>query len=193
LLPVRRHLGSPILRIANRLDGLPFRHVFGNHGIEPALVSAAGTTLVGEWVRLVELRLEGWPGIEIEDKTHSLTVHYRHARDRSRARVAITSAVRELRGARPIGGTEAISLIPKSGANKGVALQYARQLCGCDKVIYVGDDTTDEDAFGSAPPDRLLGIRIGAHDRSRSSFRLYSQRDIDAFLLTLLNVRGVAG
>jgi trehalose-6-phosphatase len=63
---------------------------------------------------------------------------------------------------------------------------------GCDKVIYVGDDETDEDAFAAAAPQSLLAIRIGTEGRSRARYRLKDQRHIDAFLAALLAFRPVS-
>lgn len=62
-------------------------------------------------------------------------------------------------------------------------------LLACDAIIYIGDDDTDEDAFRSATPDRLLAIRIGAKRRSRAHHWLKSQAEVDAFLQALLSLR----
>src|SRR5690606_14160108 len=97
---------------------------------------------------------------------------------------------RQLPDVRAIGGTEAINLLPHGGPNKGVALQQARKLFACDTAVYVGDDGTDEDAFCSGPPERLLGIRVGTGGRSAASYRLRSQEEIDDLLEALLQYRG---
>jgi trehalose-6-phosphatase len=55
--------------------------------------------------------------------------------------------------------------------------------------MYVGDDDTDEDAFASAPADRLLSIRVGSHGVTRARYRLRTQRDIDLLLQHLLHCR----
>ncbi len=78
----------------------------------------------------------------------------------------------ELSDVRTVGGAKAINLLPRGGADKGVAVQQARRMFACDTVIYVGDDDTDEDAFASAPPDRLLSIRVGARGATQARYRL---------------------
>ena len=88
-----------------------------------------------------------------------------------------------------IGGTEAFNLVPRGAPHKGEALERARRLLACDKAIYVGDDETDEDAFAAARSDRLLSVRIGNVRRSRATYRLKDQRQIDRFLRTLLALR----
>ena len=125
----------------------------------------------------------------IEDKKYSVTVHYRHARNKNRVVEAIGDAVRELPDVRTVGGAKAINLLPRGGANKGVAVQRARHMFACDTVIYVGDDDTDEDAFVSAPPERLLSIRVGARGPTKAQYRLHSQRDVDRLLQQLLHFR----
>ncbi len=74
-------------------------------------------------------------------------------------------------------------------ANKGVALRRALEITACDTAIYVGDDETDEDAFGALKPEKLLSIRIGRSDASRASYHLDAQRSIDLFLHALADAR----
>ena len=56
----------------------------------------------------------------------------------------------------------AFTLVAREGWDKGMVVQLARSVFCCDRVIYVLDDDTDEDAFTCARPERLLGIRVGA-------------------------------
>ena len=46
-----------------------------------------------------------------------------------------------------------------------------------------------EDAFASAPPDRLLTIRVGTRRPSAAQYRLRGQTDIDRLLEVLLELR----
>ena len=82
-----------------------------------------------------------------------------------------------------------MSLLPQDGAHKGIALQNARRLFACDLAVYVGDDNTDEDAFGSAAADRLLSIRVGPAPGSRATYRLRRQVEIDDLLRAFLELR----
>ena len=96
---------------------------------------------------------------------------------------------RTLPDVRIICGAAAVNLLPKDGANKGVALRRALEITACDTAIYVGDDDTDEDAFGALKPEQLLSIRIGRSDASRARFHLESQSSIDLFLAALAEAR----
>jgi trehalose 6-phosphate phosphatase len=175
--------------VTARVSSAPVWHVAGNHGLEPWGEQAAYVARVRNWVRKLHRRLAALDGVTIEDKTYSLTIHYRRAKQKDRAKRAVASALRTLRGARVIGGSEAFNLVPRGAPHKGEALERARRLLACDTAIYVGDDETDEDAFAAARSDRLLSVRIGNARRSRATYRLKDQRQIDRFLRALLALR----
>jgi trehalose 6-phosphate phosphatase len=175
--------------LMQRVGPIPVFHLAGNHGMEPWGEHPTYAARVQQWVRRLTDQLASQAGVTVEDKRYSVTIHYRHARHRRRALAAIRIAVRALRGARALGGRDAISIVPREAPTKGVALERARRLLACDTAIYVGDDETDEDAFVAAGPDRLLAIRIGGRRRTRAPYLLKTQGEIDAFLQALLAFR----
>lgn len=179
--------------IARRLHGVPLRQVFGNHGIEPLWTTATGAALVRRWSDRLRAQLASWRGVEIENKTYSLAIHYRGAANQRRAQHAIAAAISDLAGARAIAGRAAVNLIPSRGANKGVALRRACRAARCSRAIYVGDDGTDEDAFAALVPGGVLGIRVGARRGSLACLSLSTQRNIDAFLEVLITLQTPAG
>ncbi len=180
--------GRALADLTRRLSGIPLWSVFGNHGLEP-VAEGADTNPTRDWMQQLRERLPGTPGLVIEDKGHSVTIHYRQVRDKAAARAAIQQAMMGLTDVRALGGIEAISILPREGRHKGAALQQARRQFACDVAIYAGDDETDEDAFGSAPAGQLLSIRVGRTADSKARFCLESQGDIDALLATLLTLR----
>ena len=181
--------GRALDDLSERLAGVPVWYLFGNHGLEPPPPGTVSPTPASEWARELERRLPEDPGIVIEDKRYSLTIHYRNARDKRRAVEAIDRVVARLPDVRALGGAEAVSLLPRGGGNKGVALQQACRWFACDSAIYVGDDATDEDAFSSTYPEKLLTIRVGAAADSHARFHLASQDEIDSLLEILVDVR----
>lgn len=181
--------GRMLADIEQRVQDIPLWYVFGNHGFEPVRQDTPLTGRTAAWLRTLREQLPAQPGIVIEDKSHTLTIHYRAAPDRESAAAAIGRAVQSLTDARVVGGAEAVNVLPRGGADKGVALQRAMQLFACTTAIYAGDDDTDEDAFRAATPDRLLGVRIGRSERSSAGFYLEHQTDIDAFLRILVDLR----
>jgi trehalose 6-phosphate phosphatase len=175
--------------LRRRLRDIPVREVFGNHGVEPCDAAGAYGARVREWVRQLRRQLARHQGIRIEDKVYSVSVHYRQARQPRRALAAIRAAVRDLHGARLLAGKRVVNLIPRGAPDKGGALERAMGALGCDRVIYLGDDETDEDAFGALGPRRMLAIRVGTKRASRARYWLRSQLEIDAFLEALAALR----
>jgi trehalose 6-phosphate phosphatase len=181
--------GRPLDDLTRRLRRIPVWHLVGDHGFEPWGETREASAHVRGWVSQLRERLPVRKGLVIEQKRHSVTVHYRHVRDKRHVLPLLAEAVRELPHVRAIGGAEALNLIPGGGPNKGVALQQARRVFACDTAIYVGDDDTDEDAFASAEGDRLLSIRVGSKHPSVAHYRLRGQADVDALLELLLELR----
>jgi trehalose 6-phosphate phosphatase len=179
--------------LAARIGSLPIVHLAGNHGLEPWAPYEEYRAQVQGWIRQLTARLAHVPGIVVEDKSYSVTVHYRNARHPRLAASAIRRALRTLRGARSLGGDHAVALVPRGAPTKGAALERVCRLFASDSAIYVGDDHTDEEAFSVWPADRLLAIRIGLHGRSRARYGLRNQREIDELLRVLLAMRPPRG
>ena len=181
--------GRALSDISARVADIGARTVFGNHGLERTGGKSSPLAAVHGWADRLREQLSGHEGVFVEDKTHSLSVHYRAAADHERALEFILPIVRALPDVRVICGAAAVNLLPKDGANKGVALRRALEETGCPRAIYVGDDDTDEDAFGALEPERLLAIRIGPSCESRASYHLDSQESIDQLLQALIDLR----
>ncbi len=182
--------GRALADISGRVGDIGVRHVFGNHGLEwSGGKSRPPRAQVHGWVDQLRERLSGHPGVFVEDKTHSLSVHYRLAPDNERALQFILPVVRTLPDVRIISGAAAVNLLPSHGANKGVALRRAFEETGCEKAMYVGDDDTDEDAFGALKRELLLSIRIGASCTSKAKYHLDAQESIDLLLQALIDAR----
>lgn len=182
--------GRKLDDVTRLLDRIPVWYVFGNYGHEAVGSSPPPPSNVRDWAkRLTEDLPQHHRGVVIEEKKYSVTIHYRRVRDKRRALDAINDAVAQLSDARAVNSPQAVTLMPHGGPNKGVALQQARRLFACDTAVYIGDDDTDEDAFVSDDPSRLLSIRVGSRARSRARFRLTRQSQIDMLLRTLLTLR----
>lgn len=181
--------GRPLDDLTKLLSGIPGWHLVGDHGFEASGHRRSQAPHVRDWVDVLHERLPARLGLSVEEKKHSVTIHYRHVRGKQRALEAIANAVGHLRNVRALRGAEAVTLLPYGGPHKGVALQQVCGVFGCETAIYVGDDDTDEDAFASAASDRLLSIRIGTRGASLARYRIRSQREVDTLLTTLLELR----
>jgi trehalose 6-phosphate phosphatase len=181
--------GRALADIAQRLQHIPLWYVFGNHGSEPASTPTP-TDRTDEWVELLTRRLPKDPAVTIENKGHSVTVHYRGASQRATLRREIVEIASTLPDVRVVGGREAVNLLRRNAPDKGWALRYALRAFACDAAIYVGDDDTDEDAFRALSRDRMLSVRIGCpRTRTNAHYYLESQREVDTLLERLIALR----
>jgi trehalose 6-phosphate phosphatase len=181
--------GRSVRDVERRVGGLGLRAIIGNHGLEPWRATRELELVVERWRELLDRLLAGLPGVEIEDKTYSLAVHYRRSRQKKRARTAILLALGQLDGVRLIGGKQVVNAVPIGAPHKGMALERERDHLGCDTALFVGDDETDEDVFALERPGRLVTVRVGTLGDSQASYCLRSQTEIDDLMERLIALR----
>lgn len=143
---------------------------------------------------LLELKkaLRGIKGIIVEDKGATLSLHYRCAESSKVARVKrIFHKLAESWPKSKIKITEGkkvFEIRPKVKWDKGEAVRWLLKHLGFQKgdcPIYIGDDTTDEDAF-KVLAGKGVTIKVGS---TKNSLAQESLKDIEAvykFLETLL-------
>ena len=147
--------------MAGRLAGARPKYVVGNHGLEPEGAALAPRGCSTRRARCSRRLLEVIPGLELEDKRFSLSVHYKRARRRSAARTAVWTALESLETpVRVVPGIEVFNVLPLEGPTKGDALLSLVASEGAERALYAGDDTTDEDVF-RIPPLRAAGDGAG--------------------------------
>lgn len=176
--------------VAPRLGDARVKYLIGNHGLEPGrdLSEFAGEIAL---VRpQLELALSHCQGVELEDKIYSLAVHYRKSRQKRQARSAIRDAVLALPLAmRIVTGKLVVNVVPERAANKGDALLELREQEAANTAFYIGDDVTDEDVFTIDQPGRLFTVRVGRSKVSAAKYFLRDQREMDALLAKLVELR----
>ncbi len=136
---------------------------------------------------LLELYVDRTPGSFVEEKSYSLSWHYRKAD----ARLASVRA-KELKedlinltenlGVRVLEGSKVIE-IKDAGVNKGRAVSRWLARKTWDFILAVGDDWTDEDMF-DVLPDSAYSIMVGL-SASKARFNVDSQQDIRELLKEL--------
>lgn len=174
--------------VCERLAGIPLREVFGNHGVEPWFASNLDLELLQRWLSCLTRDLHGLPGVHIENKVYSLSIHYRHSPEPRRAQRAIRAATAKLPGVRIVGGKMVCNIAPTGAAHKGTALTVAMRRFDCDRALYVGDDDTDEDVFAFSDPQQVMGVRVGFRRSSQAAYWLHRQTQIDLLLTALLRL-----
>jgi trehalose 6-phosphate phosphatase len=171
------------LEVLERLSGRPDTTVAVVSGRSMAdlvrMVPLEGVTLVGEhgaaWRGEDPPRLEGFdrvrvlleevvaahPGSRIEVKAASLVVHTRGMEPWQEIEV-LGSAVGALRsvGHANFHTGKHILDVGFVEISKGVAVERLRHDLGCQRVVFAGDDTTDETVFERLQPGDV-GIKVG--------------------------------
>lgn len=175
--------------VLRRLRGIRFKEVIGNHGIEPRDTSRDIARTVASWVPVLQRKLKSVPGVVLECKKFTLSLHYRNATNKRQALKSVLQSARSLPGASLVGGKQVVNIVPKGAPDKGLAVEWERQHWHCDNVIYVGDDETDESVFASELPAPYLTIRVGAKKSSCASYFLRNQREMDRLLKCLIEFR----
>jgi trehalose 6-phosphate phosphatase len=173
--------------VLHRLEGVKVAAVVGNHGAEPERTTGRSHRRVRQWRNALERSLPSVDGLLIEDKGLSLAVHYRLCSHKIEVRHQILNAAARLPNVRIFGGKQVINIVFNKAPHKGDVLAAERDRLGCNWVLYVGDDITDEDAF--ALRGNIVPIRIGRRQRSHARYYLRTQVEIDNLLELLGRMR----
>lgn len=178
--PVSVISGRKRSEIVNFLDkGADF--VIGNHGLEglqegvSSLSGAASSCRA--WMEQLA-SLQKIAGISIEDKTYSLSIHYRKSSERIVARSTILDTASTLTPSpRIIMGKCVVNLVSPGAPHKGVALLEVMLKANCKSAIYFGDDDNDEDVFRLGE-ESLLTVRVGKSKDSAAMYYVNSQDEV---------------
>jgi trehalose 6-phosphate phosphatase len=162
--PVGIVTGRSLADLRARLEFSP-DYLIGNHGLEglpgDTGPQAAPVEACERWRAWLAPRLSAIdPGIWLEDKQLSVSIHYLRAHDPRVAEPRLRALFAELFPApRVIPGKYLFNLLPAGCGNKGAAVLQLLRLTGAGGALYVGDDVTDEDVFGLRHPD-ILSVRV---------------------------------
>lgn len=195
--PVAIITGRAVDDIHRRL-GFDPDFIIGNHGMEGVPGREADAerhhAQCGAWrTRLAAQLPRIDPGIELEDKRYSLSVHYRRAQDPHAAAARLPELFAALTPApRVVAGKYVFNLMPQDAAHKGTALAHLMTMTGARCALYAGDDVTDEDVFRLARPD-ILTIRVEHAPHSAADFFVPHLRDVAELLADLVARLRAAG
>ncbi|MGI9862165.1 trehalose-phosphatase [Moorella naiadis] len=142
------------------------------------------------WTKIFSLARKiaaGIPGLLVENKGENLALHYRLAAPGDAA-AALEGFRREVKpylkyGLEFIAGHKVLELRPR-GAHKGVAINYFTRRWPRALPLYLGDDSTDEDAFNALPANGLA-VGIGPRFSGRTPYFLASPVEVSHFLFGL--------
>ncbi|NGP54485.1 trehalose-phosphatase [Thioalkalivibrio sp. XN8] len=147
---------------------------------QPALEQVAGE---------LQRRLERISGTLVEHKRFAVTVHFRLVADTDMEHVeAVLDEVAASHGElRRRGGKKIAEFLPDLDWDKGAALEWLLEVLGrddpsCYAPVYLGDDTTDEDAF-AVLDEHGIGIAVGrGPGETAAHATVASTREVKALL-----------
>lgn len=192
-----------------RIPGLIYA---GNHGFEaagPGLAyvhpaAAALEPVFRKCTRRLRKIMAPFRGILIEHKRFSVSVHYRQVRSSGKVREARRLLMSELRSLRhtPVvlaAGKKVWEIRPTREWHKGETVAWLLRRAGNSGwkkffPVYVGDDTTDEDAFRAIRKSGI-GIKVNSGGGRRSSARYFVRSTGEAvrFLEKIIRIRTAKG
>ena len=177
------------------VDGLVYA---GSHGFDIAGAGGLRRELGAAYLPVLdtaetELReaLDEIPGAQLERKHFSVAAHYRNVNENDAFKVALAvdAVAARHRELRRMDGKKVYELLPDIGWDKGQAVLWLLEAFDLKhqnvRQIYIGDDSTDEDAF-RVLQDRGFGILVA--EQSQVTAARYSLRDpaeVERFLRAL--------
>lgn len=190
--------------VVQELMGLDNLIVAGSHGFdiwspdEGTIQHDAGAgseELLEEVRERLEKESEPYDGTTIEPKKASVAIHYRQVADEEKPKIKeIVDGLLEERAdeLKVTLGKMVFEIQPKIDWDKGKAVLYLLEeleLDGDDVVpMYLGDDVTDEHAFG-ALDGRGIGVFVGRADdpevegrTTSADYVLYTVAEVEEFL-----------
>jgi len=191
--PVAIVTGRKVADVAPRLGFEP-AYIVGSHGAEdPGLATSVGNeialTSARAYLAAHASALQD-AGVMIEDKGHSMALHYRLARDHEKAHACIASTLASIGpGLHTFGGKFVVNLVAEHAPNKGDTVRRLVARSGSGTALFVGDDVNDEAVFEIAP-DHWLTVRIGQDfPGSRAQFFLDTHAEMVDLLQLLIDLR----
>ncbi|PJE75696.1 trehalose-phosphatase [Candidatus Uhrbacteria bacterium CG10_big_fil_rev_8_21_14_0_10_48_11] len=178
------------LSYVKRKIGIGSVGYFGNHGLEwelngqkgNATISESKRRAVREAKRLLLTVLRQYPMGVIEDKTITVTLHYRRV-PRHQQKKIIEAAAEVLSPLLKKGlivitrGKKVFEVRPAYAWDKGVAAKlFLRKVGPSVLPLYIGDDKTDEDAFRAL--HKGITIRVRKSVRSAAQYYVKNQSEV---------------
>lgn len=174
------------------MDGLTYA---GNHGLEYETGEASVHTPAERYRSTIqaiceelEARLDE-TDCAVENKGITATVHYRNT-DYTAEEIEnwLTSLIEDTieettdEHLRITSGMDIVEIRPAIDWNKGHAVQQFEEECPDDCIsVYLGDDTTDEDAFRAIAPEGI-SVHVGTNSDTAADYRVSSVDEVTSFL-----------
>ncbi len=190
LAPVAIVSGRTLSDLRKRVPFKP-QFLIGNHDSE--LISDSRKSVdeaiqvCKKWLDILS-EVDFGAGVEVEEKVHSLAIHYRRSRSKKESLVRIKDAIRKLNPeARVIFGKSVVNLIPLGAPHKGTAILDLIKRSTVKHIFYIGDDESDEDIFSlDYNLGQIMTVRVGQKKSSQAKYFIKHQSEINQVLKTII-------
>ena len=183
------------VRARVRVEGLFYA---GNHGLEivgPGLrflqpTSAQLETTFHALAIALHDALAPVAGVLVENKSLSLSVHFRKVAPSEKPEVA-----RQVQALVPEAllvqrGNEVFEVVPAVDWHKGAALALIAEHLGKPETLFIGDDRTDEDAFRTLTD--AITIRVGDPAETAARYHVADPAAVREFLAWLASLNRIS-
>ena len=189
-----------------KMAGLKEVWYAANHGLEIKFknmdwihpLARKNAPLLARVHQVLRQSLKAAQGVLVEDKTYTVSVHYRNLRGWpvSRVKKTVADAVQPHAGKLKLSeGKKVLEIRPDIPWDKGkaalkiIALAHLRQK---PLVIYIGDDRTDEDAFRALNPSGIT-VRVGKKRKTEARYYIKDTAEVNKMLKLLLDFHQAGG
>ena len=178
----------------------------GSHGFEISGPGNLANERASEYLPVldkaeldIEQKVRSIPGAFVERKKYSIAIHFRKTPQEyiSDVEMSVNQTASDYPELRKSSGKKIFELQPGLDWNKGKAILWLMKTLGLDDPnesvpLYIGDDTTDEDAF-SAIKNLGITIVVDSGQKSSASYQLKNPQEVRQFLESVIDsMRGKA-
>jgi len=198
--------GRAVQDVAGKV-GLSNLTYIGNHGMEywknEQVVVAPEIAAYRPNIKsaIADLQAHLIDGMLLEDKQTTLSIHYRRADDPTEIAQTfkpIVETIAEQNNLMSFAGRMIFEIRPNVAINKGTAFKHLVTTHNLDAALYIGDDTTDVDAFIMArhlrDTDQCYSFAVGVESddmpppvADNADMTVAGISDVEAFLSWLLS------
>ncbi|OGS44173.1 MAG: trehalose-phosphatase [Elusimicrobia bacterium RIFOXYD2_FULL_34_15] len=175
----------------------------GNHGFEIEIKKCnfvhqeaeIASPIIKEIRKIIENKIKMIPGAFVEDKKFTLSIHWRLVNKKYLRKLfsIIKNVIHNNKKIKLTKGKKVWEIRPNINWDKGKALLWVLSRLSAKRAglhvrypllpVYVGDDTTDEDAFKALKCG--ITVKVGKSNKSKAGYYLKSQQEVVKFLKIL--------
>jgi trehalose 6-phosphate phosphatase len=177
--------GRELKQVRRFMPSINFTVSIGNHGAEWSTQARRFQKFPDGMREKVIAAVRTTKGAVIEEKVYSLSVHTREIHSQA-DRDVLSARIAAIPGVKIVPGKRVLNVLTEDAPDKGKALCALHADLGKPRILFFGDDVTDEYVFSLEKP-WLLGVRVQKHPASKAPFYLNTQAEMNDLLEWLVH------